>query len=750
MDVDRGTKPKSIFDIPRPVAPVEEVKPKRKRSKTPSINKKKRPKVAKAGGVEVSQKTSVNGRKQLTLKHKGGLTQEITIYTGDQKPRGAKAKGQTATWNMKPSKFKQSRGLRDDRVYLQPPKREYFGNRYKSALDKIKIDQKVAEAGASKNKEIADVRDRANREKRELEIRGKAKEDTISELKRERAGIVASHNVSQRNQSKATILGGDVGELNKLINRRGYNAIRGLVIKGEIADASTIYQLNLSSGQIDKLIKILEGETADFVKGSGVVYVTQKGVTEDGKILSETEKFVVVERQTDGRKVKVPKSQIQSGVAVAEARSRSRDPSVATGVVPPPAQLFSPRPEGSSADERPEWRQRTARRPDLGRPRKTSDRPPRDKSQPRFVGEADLEAQIEAIGGLSSSSGSEKESDTPKTGLTKARLVLQKTLRQTTSSTTKVSPAPSLLRTPSPTPFLDSLRAEAEEEKRSASPEALPAAIVEEEEEESDISEQFSGREDAPSGTDLELSPGGEAELARIEAEERRSQFLDAPRQTGGGGGTFRVNPLALSASRLQSEVDRIEDGTSAYSIRELKSMIDLVSDTDPSKPFLVSSFQTFADRVSGRSDELRRQRSGGNLGVSPKLIALRKASRERSRSVDRAEEGPTPEPEPVAETQRSPVSEIQFLTVKETKERVRDKNVIKFVDNRKENQRGAGRQRQFPTLTINRSVIVEAINSTTKGKEKQTLLRKLDGAVEGDGSLYSNNQKILEKLFGS
>ena len=90
------------------------------------------------------------------------------------------------------------------------------------------------------------------------------------------------------------------------------------------------------------------------------------------------------------------------------------------------------------------------------------------------------------------------------------------------------------------------------------------------------------------------------------------------------------------------------------------------------------------------------------------------------------------------------------ILTVKETKERVRDKNVIKFVDNRKENQRGAGRQRQFPTLTINRSVIVEAINSTTKGKEKQTLLRKLDGAVEGDGSLYSNNQKILEKLFGS
>ena len=169
-----GTKPKSIFDIPKPLQP-EEVpvvkKKRRKRSKTP---KKKRPKVAKAGGVEISQKKNVKGQNQITLKHKGGLTQEITIYTGDQKPRGVKAKGQTASWNMKPSKFKASRGLRDDRVYLQPPKREYFGNRYKSAIEQIKIDQKIKEAGASKNKEIADVKESANRQKRELERREKA------------------------------------------------------------------------------------------------------------------------------------------------------------------------------------------------------------------------------------------------------------------------------------------------------------------------------------------------------------------------------------------------------------------------------------------------------------------------------------------------------------------------------------------------------------------------------------------------
>jgi len=233
-----GTRPKSIFDIDKPIQIVEPPPPpKRKKSK---LSKPKKPKVARAGGVEVSQKTNVKGQKQITLKHKGGLTQEITIYTGDQKPRGVKAKGQQVSWNMKPAKFKASRGLRDDRVFIQPPKREFFGNRYQSALDQLRIQQKISEAGASKNKEIADVRDTARREREAIQQRERSKDDTISELRKERAGLVASHNVSVRNQSKATILGGDVGELNKLIERRGYNAIRTLVFKGEITDASTI------------------------------------------------------------------------------------------------------------------------------------------------------------------------------------------------------------------------------------------------------------------------------------------------------------------------------------------------------------------------------------------------------------------------------------------------------------------------------------------------------------------------------
>jgi len=365
-----GTRAKSIFDIPRPLSVVEE-KPVVKRRVVRRKKKAKKPKVAKAGGVEVSQ---IKGSKktQLTLKQKGGLTQEITIYTGD-KPNQRVGKGRTnvnkPNWNMKPAKFKKSRGLRDDRVYLQPPKREYFGNRYKSAIDKIKIDQKVKEAGADKNKEIADVRDRANRERRELERRETANEATIVELKKQNAGIVASHNVSKRNQSRATILGGDVGELNKLINRRGYEAIRRLVVKGEITDASTILQLDLSAAEIDRLTEILEGERADYPRGSKVIYLTGKGVPQEGTVLSETDKIVNM-RKPDGTEVRVPKGNIQTSQKVAEARSVSEDPAVRAGIgLPTGADFGTPRPAGSSADERPAHRRDD---PERRKPRKTS------------------------------------------------------------------------------------------------------------------------------------------------------------------------------------------------------------------------------------------------------------------------------------------------------------------------------------------------------------------------------------------
>lgn len=360
-----GTKPKSIFDIPKTIVAegaVEIPKIKRKRR----IKKTRRPKVAKAGGVSVSEVTNVKGQKEISLKHKGGLIQNITIYTGDQKPRGVKAKGQTASWNLKPAKFKASRGLRDDRVYIQPPKREYFGNRYKSALDKIRIDQKVREAGLLKNKEVEEKKERADREVREvrdrqqqerlqLEQRERAKDATIEELRRERAGIVASHNISVRNQSRATILGGDVGELNKLIRRRGYGAIEFLVRNGEITDQSTILQLDLGDAELRALSNILKEEKSDFSKGSKIVYLTGTGLAEEGVVVNESEKFVIVEK--NGKQIRIPKSNIQSGQRVAEVRSQSRDPSVRRGRNIPTAEEFgSPRPAGSSAEERPAWR----------------------------------------------------------------------------------------------------------------------------------------------------------------------------------------------------------------------------------------------------------------------------------------------------------------------------------------------------------------------------------------------------------
>ena len=383
------TKPKSIFDIPKTILveppTARRVVKRRKRKKVKKV------KVAKAGGVEVSQKRNVRGQKQIVLKHKGGLTQEITIHTGDQKPRGAKAKGQTANWNMKPAKFKASRGLRDDRVYIQPPKREYFGNRYKSAIEEQKINQKVKEAGASKNKEIASVRETANIQKRELERREAAKEKTITELQRSAAGLVASHNVSVRNQSQATILGGDVGELNKLIDRRGVGSIRQLILKGEISDASTIYQLNLPPDAIDRLIRTLDGEKQTLIVGSRLVYITPDGNSRSGVLERESGKFVFL-RLESGEAKKIPKGLIQRGADVAEARTRSRSESVRRGGDIPAAEDFGEveeraelRRTASDRAERPAWR-KSARRNDLGgaSPRDTSAEPPRFSAEPKF------------------------------------------------------------------------------------------------------------------------------------------------------------------------------------------------------------------------------------------------------------------------------------------------------------------------------------------------------------------------------
>ena len=529
-----GTRPKSIFDIPKPIPTAEEMaeaeaKGRKKRSKTP---KRKRPKTAKAGGVEVSQ-IKGSSKSQITLKQKGGLTQEITIYTGDKpNPRVGRGKSNpnTPNWNMKPAKFKKSRGLRDDRVYLQPPKREYFGNRYKSALDKIKIDQKVAEAGASKNKEIADVRDRANREKRELERREKAKEDTISELRREKAGIVASHNVSQRNQSRATILGGDVGELNKLINRRGYDAIRRLVLKGEITDISTILQLDLDEGQINRLTTLLEGERADYTRGSKLVYLTGRGIAREGTVLDETDKFVRM-RKPDGGEVKVPKVNIQTGVKVAEARGVSADPAVRVGrSIPTGADFGSPRPAGSSAEERPAFRRDVG----AGRRRQKAEEKQKERREATgFVGE--VEQQF-----TESSSSAEDPKTSPETKLRKTIGAIREGL-QTTLDT------PSVRR--SPTPNLDALRAETIT--------TAPSAVVEE----SDISSGLSGEDESqpqpqPESLALELQSEGEESSSSDATLTALGQFQRSQLLGSGYGGLGDILEGRPRIGAIQTEED--------------------------------------------------------------------------------------------------------------------------------------------------------------------------------------------------
>lgn len=559
-----GTKPKSIFDIPKPI-PEEPPKPKRrrKRSKTP---KKKRPKVARAGGVEVSQ-VKGSSKSQITLKQKGGLTQEITIYTGD-KPNPRVGRGRTnanqPNWNMKPAKFKKSRGLRDDRVYLQPPKREYFGNRYKSALDKIKIEQKVKEAGLIKNKEteeakakadreVREVRDRAERERRQLERRERANEATIVELQKEKAGIVASHNVSQRNQSRATILGGDVGELNKLIARRGYEAIRRLVVKGEITDVSTILQLDLDAGQIDRLTDILEGERADYPRGARLVYLTGKGVPQEGVVLGETDKFVKM-RKNDGGEVRVPKTNIQTSQKVAEARSASADPSVRAGrSLPTGADFGSPRPAGSSADERPAFRRDD---PARRKPRKTAAEQKQEERRARTGFVEEVEQQF-----TESSEEAERpaKSPSPETKLRKTIGAIREGLQ----------PLPRV------TPTLETALEEAEAQSPPATGTTIDELVGGGAEEtfatavESDISSGQSG-EDEPrpepepaggAGLTLELESGaeslgegveGERELEPWEIEAQR-QFQEAGRQRGLGG--------AILGRELSPESQAIQRG---------------------------------------------------------------------------------------------------------------------------------------------------------------------------------------------
>ena len=721
-----GTKPRSIFDIPRPVV-VEEPAPKkkvrRKRKKT------KKPKVARAGGVEVSQRRNVKGQSEITLKHKSGLTQQITIYTGDQKPRGVKAKGQTATWNMKPSKFKASRGLRDDRVYIQPPKREYFGNRYQSAIQKIMIDQKIKEAGASKNKEIEDVRETARLQRRELERREAAKEQTITELERQRAGLVASHNVAVRNQSQATLLGGDVGELNKLIQRRGVGSIRQLISKGEITDASTIFQLNLSQNEINGLVRALDSQKAEYNIGDSVIYLTPAGVRRQGRIRRETDKFLFVDIEGGGRS-RVPKAFVERPEAVALARSRSRSQSVQRGEGVPEEAAFG------GDEERPEWLN-TAKRNDLRpspRPRKAGDAPPRTRTEPIFQAEPTFEEQVVAR--------------TPRTVLSETVSNLREHLsrplkRGETSPPTKIEEALALAEQTSP---------------------PAGAGTIED-----ILGEQFSGREEA-----LDLSPDTGTETEADVARPPPASPLDVVVEE-----EQRPEPEPAPEPQPEPEVKPKRGGKLRGLGRKIKKAEQTPATFEETEPLIGGSIPTVipalrdidfdtltAQQLRDLRDQQQLERGVVETGVpSPaerKFVKQQAELRRIRRSRSRSEEPETPRPDvkPATDTESGSGSEelseeerkfiegqVVFLNAAQVRDKSReDKQTIILVDNRRESKLADGGR---PAVKVNVNDLIGTFNDIYGGQSKKSSAARTKIIKNKYKDFHTNDDSILDQYFG-
>ena len=340
--------------------------PKKKKTALRYRSPKKKKLVAKI----LEKKTDLHGNTIVKIKNADGIIQTVTLQKGANKPRGAKAKGQTPRWNMKPAKFKKQKGIRDMAEMVKEPKRQSFHDRYKSEMEEARIRNRIAQAGNVRDKELALVRGTAEREKTELRLRAETRAATITELEKKNAGLTASHNVSVRKQSRATILGGDVGELNKLIARRGKGAIRQLIIKGEITDMSTLVQLDLEDRDLRDLQKTLEKETSSFTAGKTYFYRTGKGEMKSGKYVGETGGKVIMETP-DGDRKGVPRGQMidpdlvqqeevrdaQKYAELVEAETRSR----AASAAPSPRRPRRNLPRGQSEELRQSHHQSMAK-----------------------------------------------------------------------------------------------------------------------------------------------------------------------------------------------------------------------------------------------------------------------------------------------------------------------------------------------------------------------------------------------------
>ena len=174
----------------------------------------------------------------------------------------------------------QLRGIRDNRTrggrligQGRRGMRESSKGSYKSARDEALIQMRINESvgvrdlKTKQSKEIKDIRISEAQKALNLKLSKETAEATTKALKAKNAGLTHSYNVNVRNQAAATLLGSDPEELNKLLRKGGGIAlVKTMIRKGEIVDASTIGQLNLSGKQKDNLLRLLN-EGGEFVEG---------------------------------------------------------------------------------------------------------------------------------------------------------------------------------------------------------------------------------------------------------------------------------------------------------------------------------------------------------------------------------------------------------------------------------------------------------------------------------------------------
>ena len=182
----------------------------------------------------------------------------------------------------------QLRGLRDKRTGRGrligrgrlDPRRIDRSKEYKSARNEALIQMRINETAGVRDakdkadKEIKDIRISEAQKALNLKLQKETAEKTAEGLKAKNAGLVHSYNVNVRNATAATLLGSDPIELNKILKQGGGLAlIKTMIRKGEIVDASTIGQLNISSKQKENLLRLLS-EGGDFIEGQEYFFRT--------------------------------------------------------------------------------------------------------------------------------------------------------------------------------------------------------------------------------------------------------------------------------------------------------------------------------------------------------------------------------------------------------------------------------------------------------------------------------------------